>query len=173
VSMRWPILVLVPLTLGVADPAARQPAPQLPKGPLAFVIDLETTGGFSGQGLGGVTVDSNGSVGASRVGGSTRPASECRGKLRVDDLQSLQQAVEATRLQSWPETFAPAGDNGCCDRFHWTLRLEQRQADDQVRRAATSWYDGNEDRLPKEVAAIRDIAMRALRAALAECGRAR
>ena len=118
----WPILVLVALALGVAQ-AAPQPQPQLPEGPLAFVIDLDTTGGFSGRGLGGVTVDSNGSVGASRVGGSARAAPECRAKLGADDLQSLRRAVESARLQTWPESFAPAGDDGCCDRFRWTLRV--------------------------------------------------
>ena len=157
----------------LATTPAQQPAPQLPSGPLAFVIDLDTSGGFSGRGLGGVTVDSNGSVSASRVGGSTRAGPDCRAKLGADELQSLRRVVEAARLQTWPETFAPAGDDGCCDRFRWSLRVEQRQADGQVRRASTMWFDANEGRLPKEVIAIREIALDALRRALADCGPAR
>jgi hypothetical protein len=170
--MRWQILALVPLALGIAQKAQQAP-PRLPEGPLAFVVDLDTTGGFSGRGLGGVTLDSNGNVGASRIGGSARTASECRAKLGANDLQSLRRAVEAASLQSWPATFAPADDQGCCDRFHWTLRMEQRLADGQVRKVSTMWFDANEGRLPKEVTAIKAIAMRALKRALATCGPAR
>jgi hypothetical protein len=172
VNMGWPILAFVAMALGVVQ-AAQQPSPRLPEGPLAFVIDLDTSGGFSGRGLGGVTVDSNGSVGASRIGGSTRGVPECRTKLSADELQSMRRSVEATRLQTWPASFAPAGDDGCCDRFQWTLRMEQRLADGQVRKVSTLWYDANEGRLPKEVAAIKEIAMRALKRALETCGPAR
>jgi hypothetical protein len=168
---RWPKLVLVPLVLATAALAAQPPSPQLPAGPLAFVIDLDTTGGFTGRGRGGVTVDSEGRVRAARMGGVNRDASQCRAQLAADDLQSLRRAVAGTGPQSWPETFAPSGDNGCCDRHQWTLRLEQREADDRVRKFVTKWYDGNEGRLPKELASIRDIAVRALTRALADCGR--
>jgi len=167
---RWPMLVLVPLMVTAAL-AAYQPDPQLPPGPLAFVIDLDTTGGFTGRGRGGVTVDSGGTVRASRVGGSSRQASECRAQLPADQLESLRRAVAAARLRPWPETFAPDGDSGCCDRYRWTLRLAQRQADDQVRTSVTMWYDANDGRLPVDVTAIRDIAMRALARALADCAR--
>ena len=165
------MLVLVPLVVTAAL-AAYQSEPQLPPGPLAFVIELDTTGGFTGRGRGGVTVDSGGTVRASRVGGSNRQASaQCRTRLTADQLESLQRAVAAARLQPWPETFAPEGDSGCCDRYRWTLRLAQRQPDDQVRTAATMWYDGNEGRLPKDVTVIRDIATAALTRSLAECDR--
>jgi hypothetical protein len=100
-----------------------------------------------------------------------RQSSNCCTKLTAEDLKSVRLAVGAARGQSWPDTFAPAGDDGCCDRHRWILRLEYRLDDGQVRISKTMWYDANESRLPKEVAAIRDIAMPALKRALGACSR--
>ena len=165
----WPIDAVLTLALAISSvaPAARQ----LPAGANAFVIDLDTSGGFTGRGRGGVTVDSEGHVYASGIGGADRQSSKCRTQLAADDLRVLRLAVEAARVQPWPETFAPTGDDGCCDRHRWTLRLVRRLDDDQLRTSKTMWYDGNEGRLPKEVTVIADVAMRALTRALAACGR--
>jgi hypothetical protein len=165
-----PILITLSLALAIS-PRNGATVRQLPAGANAFVIDLDTSGGFTGRGLGGVTIDSEGSVRGSGLGGTDRQSSKCRTQLAAEDLQSLRLAVEAGRVQPWPETFAPAGDDGCCDRHRWSLRLEQRLANGQVRTAETMWYDANESRLPDEVTVIRDIAMRALKRALAACGR--
>jgi hypothetical protein len=165
-----PILITLSLVLAVS-PRDGAAARQLPAGANAFVIDLDTSGGFTGRGLGGVTIDSEGQVRGSGLGGTNRQSSKCRTQLPEEDLKSLRVALEAARVQPWPETFAPAGDDGCCDRHRWTLRLEQRLANGQARTAKTMWYDANESRLPNEVTVMRDIAMRALKGALAECGR--
>ena len=163
-----PMLMTLSLTLAVS-PRDGAAARQLPAGANAFVIDLDTSGGFTGRGLGGVTIDSGGNVRGSGLGGTNRQSSKCRTHLTADDLEALRLAV--ARVQPWPETFAPAGDDGCCDRHRWTLRLEQRLANGQARTATTMWYDANEGRLPDEVTVMRDIAMRALKGALADCGR--
>ena len=164
---RWPKLAPACLILTTATLAAGRLPSQLPSGGLAFVVDLDTTGGFSGRGIGGVTVDSSGGVLASRRGGVSREKPDCRAKLPADQLESLQRAVAAVS-QPWPQSFAPTGDDGCCDRFRWTLRLEQRpSAGDRPRTLTTQWYDGNEARLPPDVKAIKDVAVRALTA----CGR--
>jgi hypothetical protein len=165
-----PIVIILSLALSVS-PRDGAAARQLPAGASAFVIDLDTSGGFTGRGLGGVTIDSEGNVRGSGLGGTNRQSSTCRTQLAAEDLQSLRLAV--TRVQPWPETFAPAGDDGCCDRHRWILRFEQRLANGQVRTAKTMWYDANESRLPDEVTVMRDIAMRALKRALGDCGRSR
>jgi len=164
-----PKLALVCLALAAAALSAQQPASPLPPGPGAFVVDLDTTGGFTGRGMGGVTVDSGGVVRASRIGGPSRDASECRATLPADELESLRRAVEVVS-QPWLESFAPAGDDGCCDRYRWTLRLERRLADGRGQTFATHWFQGNEDRLPRELRVIRDVAARALTLALTACG---
>ncbi len=116
-----------------------------------------------------MTVDSGGAVRASRLGGSSRDTSECRGTLPADQLESLRRAVEAVR-EPWPQSLAPPGDDGCCDRYRWTLRLERRQSDDRRQTFTTQWFQANEDRLPQDIKVIRDVAARALTLALTACG---
>jgi hypothetical protein len=135
----------------------------------AFTIDLDTTGGFVGHGRGGVTLDSDGRVRAAHSSRTNRDESNCRAQLAAEDLESLRRAVAAVGRQRWPASFAPPGDNGCCDRFNWLLRLEARDSEGRVHATRTSWFDGNEDRLPNEVATLRDIAVRAMTRALDGC----
>jgi hypothetical protein len=54
--------------------------------------------------------------------------------------------------------------------MRWTLRLVQTATDGRVQTFVTTWFDGNESRLPREFAAIKDIAWRAGRPAPARCG---
>jgi hypothetical protein len=158
------------LLLTTAALVADRPAAQR-SGRLAFVIDLDSSGGFHGRGRGGVTIDSDGQVRAGHIGSGKRHASDCRGQLEAGDLQSLQRAVTASGRGPWPRTFATAEDNGCCDRYKWTLRLEQTDRDAGPRTLATTWYDGHEPHLSPDVAVIRDVALRALTRALANCRR--
>ena len=81
----------------------------------------------------------------------------------------LTEAVALAGRAPWPKTFAPDGDSGCCDRMTWTLRLTHRDADGRAQTSETRWFDGNESRLPKELATIREIAWRAVTPALASC----
>lgn len=164
------IAVAIWISLSYGALAAQQPARQLPPGRMTFFIDLETSGGFTGSLRGSVTLASDGSVSAARVLAGNRDT-DCRSQLATEDLRLLQRAVAGARGQDWPASFAPPGDNGCCDRIKWTLRLQQREANDRERTSVTTWFDGNEERLPKELAVIRDVAMRAQTRSLANCGR--
>jgi hypothetical protein len=167
-----------PLTLAVlwlalaAVPAASQPSSaERDGGRSAFVVDLDTAGGFMGRGRGGVTIQSDGRLRAAPVGGAHRDADACPARLEPDVLGALRRAVDAAATQAWPGTFAPADDKGCCDRHTWRLRVEYVDAGGQTRTLATMWYDGNEARLPKDIAAIRKIALDGLVSALAACAR--
>ena len=162
-------LALMLVLSAATAPAAQQPAAQPDSRPRAFVIDLDTIGGFLGRGRGGVTIDSDGQVRAAQLGSGRH--SGCTAQLEAGELQALHRAVTAGGRRQWPETFAPAEDNGCCDRYKFTLRLEQTEGDAGVRTLATTWYDGQEQHLSKDVAVIRDVALRALTRALATCGR--
>jgi hypothetical protein len=137
--------------------------------PVTFVLELDTSGGFTGRGRGGVTIGSDGTVRASRVGGTNREASACRGQLGADEISSLQKAVAGATQQPWPASFAPAGDMGCCDRMKWTLRVDARADGNRAETFSTSWYDGNEQHMPKELTAVRDGALAALKQTLATC----
>jgi hypothetical protein len=158
------------VTIATAAPAAQTQPRQSSAGASAFRIDLDTTGGFVGRGRGGVTVTSDGAARASHVSGSTRDASTCRTRLSPDEQRTLQETVVAARQAGWPPTFTPKDDPGCCDRFKWTLRLEQHRDGSGAQTIVTTWYDGNEKLLPKELVAMKDIMVNALQRALAACG---
>jgi hypothetical protein len=160
-AFAWVILTTVPAAQGQSSQGA--------SGPPLFVIDLDITGGFTGRGIGGVTVDARGDVRVSRRGGATRETPDCRSTLPADELDSLQRAVAS--MKPWPVSFAPPDDHGCCDRYRWMLRLEQRLSADSVQEFKTYWFDGNEERLSPDVKAIKDIAWRALTRALTGCGK--
>lgn len=134
-----------------------------------FTIDLDTSGGFTGRGRGGVTIKSDGTVRAGRFG-TNREASTCQATLASADLALLQTAVARTR-EAWPATVNPAGDDGCCDRFQYTLRvgLQDGDAKKPARTFETTWHDGNEKFLPPQLATIKDVALRALTSALQNC----
>jgi hypothetical protein len=167
-------LAAATLTAGTIPPGNAQPtqsAPRLlPEGRDAFLIDLDTTGGFTGRGRGGVSLASDGTAVAARGMGSNRSSSTCRTTMTNEEVTTLRDAVTTARREPWPPTFVPSGDNGCCDRMKWTLRLQQRDGDDGIRTFQTIWYDGNEKRLPAELATIRDLAVRVMTRALRACG---
>jgi hypothetical protein len=140
----------------------------LPPGPAAFVVHLDSSGGFTGRGGGGVTLASDGRVGASRP--SLAPGvRSCQGRLDASELDALRRAVGAAHPEKWPASSAPPGDNGCCDRYRWTLRVELRAASGDVRTHMTRWFSGNEERLPGELATIARIASDAMTRALRSC----
>jgi hypothetical protein len=163
---------LLVAVLAVADVSAvgLWAARQSPLREAGFVIDLDSTGGFIGRGRGGVTIASDGSVRASRFG-TNRATSVCRGQLTDGERQALRDALAGATRQPWPATLAPPGDKGCCDRYKWTLRVQQRDAGDRVETFLTTWFDGNQEHFPKELVAINDIAVGALTRTLAGCGR--
>jgi len=139
-----------------------------------FTIDLDTSGGFSGRGRGGVTIKSDGTVRAARFG-TNREAAACQATLTAADLdliqKNVQKAVSQQEGKSWPATVDPAGDRGCCDRFQYTLRLglQARAGEKPTRTFETTWHDSSEKFLPPELAAITEVALRALTTALQNC----
>lgn len=149
---------------GAGTSAARQAAPP----DLGFQIDVYTTGGFVPTiGRSGVTIGADGRIGALGTGGPKPDAAACRVPLTEAERRTLRDALTAATRSPWPAAFNPAGDDGCCDRRKWTLLL--RPHDDVERTAfVTTWFDGNEKYLPKELKAITDIAA-AARKRLAGC----
>jgi hypothetical protein len=136
-----------------------------------FTIDLDTTGGFSGRGRGGITIEWNGDVRAARQG--KRSESSCASKLTAEELASLSDAVASAQRNPWPASFNAANDNGCCDRFRYTLTLSLPDADPAKagRTFTTMWHEPVNDRLPEDIARIRQIAVSALERALLRCSR--
>jgi hypothetical protein len=145
--------------------ATRQP-PLAGTGP-AFVLDLDSSGGFTGRGRGGLTITSDGSTRASRSLAADRSSSDCQAKLSDADLERVKHAIAAATQQPWPSKVVPE-DDGCCDRMSWTLRVQLRD-NDKARTFSTSWFDTNERRMTKELAALREVAVGLLGQTLTGC----
>jgi len=136
----------------------------LPAG--AWLLVLDSWGGFTGHGKGGVTIASDGQVFAHRLGG--RANKDCRTRLTEVELQALAQAVAAARPSAWNANYKPAKEKACCDRFTWSLRFHQREADSVERITRTGWHDASESR-PQDLLAVATIAQSVMTSVLTSC----
>lgn len=153
-------------TAGDGVRKAQAPQPLLSKDAGAWVIELSTSGGFTGRGGRSGVISSAGQVQAAR---SPMPGFSCRSKLSAQELSSLRTVVSNARPDQWRASYAPSGDDGCCDRFSYTLTLQQRVSDGTVRTKSSTWYDGNERLFPEDLRALRDAADLVWGKALARC----
>jgi hypothetical protein len=117
---------------------------------LDFTIELDSTGGFFGRGGGAITISSEGWSRASSIGVQRRSGPQS--PLTRAEIDALQNAAAAAIRQPWPAAVDPANDNGCCDRYQWTLRLMPRGTDQRT--FVTTWHSGNERYLPPELAEL-------------------
>jgi hypothetical protein len=109
----------------------------------AWVIHVDTDGGFTGGGRGRMTVTSQGRVVASRPGMINREYSICRAQLSITYLENINQAVMSAQPDAWRPSYTPPHDLGCCDRFGWRIKLQLGESGNTERAYPTSWYDGN------------------------------
>jgi hypothetical protein len=63
--------------------------------------------------------------------------------LATEKLQRIEDAIRAVDPTKWRSSYVPAGDNGCCDRFHMSLLLQLCLPDGTWLLYSTSWYSGN------------------------------
>ena len=155
-----------PLAPAAATPAARAEQTLLPSAAGAWVLVLDSWGGFTGHGKGGVTIASDGKVLAHRLGRQSNK--NCRTRLTEVELQALTQAVTEARRSAWSASYEPAKGKACCDRFTWSLRFHQREADGAERITRTGWHDASEDR-PQDLLAAATIAQGVMTSVLASC----
>lgn len=153
-------------TAAAATPAARAEHPLLPSTAGGWLLVLDSWGGFTGHGKGGVTIASDGKVLAHRLG--RRSNKDCRTRLTDVELQELTRAVSAAKPSTWSVSYEPAKEKACCDRFTWSLRFHQRAADGAERITRTGWHDASEDR-PQDLLAVATIAQSVMTSVLASC----
>jgi hypothetical protein len=123
----------------------------VPPQPNAWRIQLETQGGYSGSGLGTLSVTSRGDA-----------VLEGRGfnrNQKVDAGQALPSAVSAAHPETWHACYIlpPAADgreDGCCDQFRYTLSIGVRGSSGQKQIYRVSWYDDDASLLPTDFRAI-------------------
>jgi hypothetical protein len=149
------------------DAKKAQPThPLLAKEAGAWVIELQSSGGYTGHGGRSGVISSAGQVQAART---PMPRFLCRSKLSAQELSPLRTAVLAARPEQWGENYVPSGDNGCCDRFRYNITLHQRISDGTARTRWTTWYQGSDGLLPGDLAALMRAMDSILDKALAHC----
>lgn len=121
-------------------------------------VRLTTIGGFTGGGIGGLLVRSDGVAellrrNPAREGPPQTPA--CQIRLSAAELADLGEAVRTARPGDWRERYVvPENPDGCCDMLGSHLSVERAESG-RVERSATFWYDDAAPRLPQDLRSLR------------------
>jgi hypothetical protein len=141
-----------PLVLNLKDAQQAPEVPQPPDPPVGasgWSLSVHTTGGFTGRGVGSVTISSDGQMACAGAPCATPIAAQM--KLISTTIGSI---VEAAWLRQAPSGF-------CRDCVHTTVVLKRREGD-AVRTYIASWDDSQ--RATRELRELRRLALE-LRAA--------
>jgi len=115
--------------------------------PADWKIEISTTGGFAGIGVGGVTASSNGVLVITLIN-----KKQCTYQLTASELQMLNAAVANTQPAAWLECYTLADvSKHCCDLVTTTLKLSEREDRDVF---VTSWLMGP---LPADLQNLVDV----------------
>jgi hypothetical protein len=104
-------------------------------------LELTSSGGISGRGLGAFAIDSKGAVVVKTISGQT-----CELRESEEALRKLAAEVQAATPEIWAASYVP--ENNCCDRIQWTLTFERGGA-----KRETIWIDDPKP-MPSDLAAI-------------------
>jgi hypothetical protein len=139
---RLVVLVFV-LSGAVADRLAAQVTV-----PGNWVLQVGTTGGLGGGGVGGVSITSQGQVTCSAS------PTRCVERLSGEALRSLTEAVGQALLVPWVGSTGP-----CLDCYVTRLTLRHRQPDGTETTYAASWDQTTQAAISAELKRIYDLAM--------------
>lgn len=98
----------------------------------AIILSIKTDGGFTGRGLGQLSIN-----------GEKVTTERCDGTLTRNECDLLTSAIAAAKKLKWRDEYGHAHP----DAVQWTLQLDDRKA---------SWYDSSE--VPKELESLRETA---------------
>lgn len=112
------LLALLVLSACAAAPAAL-------KSP--WSVEVETSGGLAGRGLGSFTVHSDGMVDVVKT-----DSTKCHFQLTPAELAHIESLLAATKRSEWKSSYAP--ENQCCDRISYVLTVDEAGSKTQ-----TSW----------------------------------
>lgn len=90
-------------------------SPREPSGP--WRVEVVTSGGLTGRGMGTFTAGSDGKAAVTMTDGR-----ECTFSLTADELSRIEKALPEKR-SAWRSSYIP--ENPCCDRFQFDLTVEQ------------------------------------------------
>lgn len=139
--MRSQLAVLVPLVLfGCALTPVKRP----------WKLELMTSGGFTGRGLGSIMIDSAGPIELKMAHGRT-----CTLDATEDELKHYDALLAHSEPRAWRDSYSP--ENKCCDRIQHHLRLSTEK-----KHYETEWISAPLP-MPEDLVAISDALLQTLR----------
>ena len=127
--------ILLALLFVTACAAARS-RPERP-----WSIEVSTSGGLTGRGIGSYLVDSDGHVRVKQMSGQ-----ECSFELTAGELTDLETLLAKATPRKWRDSYV--GENTCCDRIIYSLTL-----DEAGEVTKTRWIDAPPP-MPADLAAL-------------------
>lgn len=118
--------------------AASTPRPAEP-----WRVEVTTSGGFSGRGVGSYAMNDAGAIEAKSMAGK-----QCSFTATAEELAKIEALLAATKPEAWAAEYKPA--DPCCDRVEWTLTL-----DEAGRKVTTTWID-DPPPMPADLRALAD-----------------
>ena len=129
----------------------------------AWTIEIETSGGFSGRGTGGVSLSSDG-----RAQASTETLT-CQGRLTTAELKTIGRLIGRARPEKWrPSYTRPDNPHGRADQFRYTLSLSV-STEGNLKRYETFWYDETGGELPSDLRSLGEAVWAARERIIASC----
>ncbi|HEX9982528.1 MAG TPA: hypothetical protein VGF69_04630 [Thermoanaerobaculia bacterium] len=124
------------LFLLTACAASQSTAPDTP-----WRAELATSGGFSGRGLGNLSIDSD-----RKLTLTTMTSKSCTFDATAEELATFGRLVGTANAEGWAASYAP--ENECCDRIEYLLTV-----DEAGKVGKTRWIDDPKP-LPADVTAL-------------------
>jgi hypothetical protein len=157
-------MLLLTASVGVAG----QGTPAAP----GWRVELRSSGGITGRGVGGVAVASDGAVSVLRLA-TTRGAQGWEPTCTVrlpDRIESVAEALAATRPDTWRERYPAAGNPACCDGFQWDLDVIRTTDGQSAIRQRTSWTSDGKTGVPEDLDQLRAAVVELWNTVKASCG---
>jgi hypothetical protein len=108
----------------VANCAAGRPPLKKP-----WRVEVQSSGGLAGRGMGTYAINSDGKLDATLPNG--RP---CSATIESGRLRELEKVLGETQPAAWKDSYVP--ENSCCDRFEYSLTF-----DEAGKETRTRWID--------------------------------
>lgn len=117
----------------------------------AWVVEVQSGGGFHGRGRGSLTVTSEGRL------TSTVTEATCEAELESPVLEALARLARAAR------PFSEVGINTsvCSDCYTTSIVLRRRESDGSEQRYVAYWDDSTKKKMPAEIIKIYDAVLNA------------
>jgi hypothetical protein len=140
--------------------------------PPEWRAELRSSGGFTGRGVGGLTVQADGTVtliGSLLLRGQTSESEPACTVTLPDKIKPVADALRASKPETWRERYLPPGSaDGCCDQIQWDLEITRTKTGELSTRHRTSWISDRAE-LPDDLGRLRGSLQDAWTAATVSC----